>query len=67
MFEIDRLTKLIISLEDYSAQSVVQAIKQKVINFCEVIAQQDDVTIFTLINQNLPINNSTSTVKTTGI
>jgi serine phosphatase RsbU (regulator of sigma subunit) len=58
MFEFDRLTKLIMSLEDISAQSVVQAIKQKVINFCETIAQKDDVTIFALINRNLPNNNT---------
>ena len=67
MFEIDRLTKLIMNLEDYSAQSVVQAIKQNVVNFCETIAQQDDVTIFALINRNLTNHNNTSSGKTAGV
>jgi serine phosphatase RsbU (regulator of sigma subunit) len=49
-FEIDRLAKLVTDSEVPSAQSLVQLVTKRVTDFRQMLAQQDDITVFALVN-----------------
>ena len=55
-FEIEGLAKAITESGAESAQQLVSAITQKVVDYRQTMAQQDDITIFTLINSKTDKN-----------
>jgi len=55
-FEMEGLAKAITESGAESAQQLVSAITQKVVDYRQTMAQQDDITIFTLINNKTDKN-----------
>jgi serine phosphatase RsbU (regulator of sigma subunit) len=55
-FEIEGLAKTITESGADSAQQLVSAITKKVVDYRQTMAQQDDITIFTLINNKTDKN-----------
>ncbi len=55
-FEMEGLAKTITESGAESAQQLVSAIIQKVVDYRQTMAQQDDITIFTLINSKTDKN-----------
>ncbi|HUS72387.1 MAG TPA: SpoIIE family protein phosphatase [Sedimentisphaerales bacterium] len=58
LFEMDRLVKLMTNSDVHSAQDLVQLIAKGVADFRQMLPQQDDITVFALVNH--PIDSNTS-------
>jgi serine phosphatase RsbU (regulator of sigma subunit) len=56
LFEMDRLAKLMADLEVHSAQNLVQSVTKGVADFRKTLAQQDDITVFALVNRKTDSN-----------
>ncbi len=53
LFEMDRLAKLMADLEVHSAQDLVQAVTKGAADFRQTLPQQDDITVFALVNRKV--------------
>jgi serine phosphatase RsbU (regulator of sigma subunit) len=56
LFEMDRLAKSMTDLEVLSAQNLVQSVTKSVADFRQTLAQQDDITVFALVNRKIDSN-----------
>ena len=53
LFEMECLEKLMTDLKAHSAQELVQAVVRGVTDFRKTVPQQDDITVFALVNQKV--------------
>lgn len=51
LFEMDRLVKLMTDSKAHSARKLIQLVTESVDDFRQTIAQQDDITVFALVNR----------------
>jgi sigma-B regulation protein RsbU (phosphoserine phosphatase) len=56
LLEMEGLEKLMTGFESHSAQELVQTVIRGVTDFRKTVPQQDDITVFALINQNVVSN-----------
>lgn len=56
LFEMDRLAKLMTDSGAHSAQDIVQAVTKGAADFRRTLPQQDDITVFALVNRPIDSN-----------
>jgi sigma-B regulation protein RsbU (phosphoserine phosphatase) len=56
LFETGRLAKLVTDSENQSAHDLVESVTKSVANFRQMLAQQDDITVFALVNRKIDSN-----------
>jgi len=58
LFGADRLLEAAKSTESYFSQEIMQKVNEQVADFCQSIPQQDDITLFVLMNRTNITQNS---------
>ena len=57
MYEMERLVQLVTNSEARSAEEIIQSVTKSVTDFRRTLAQQDDITVFALVNHTADSEN----------